>query len=164
VGVADKLAAHSGAGLRHRAVSACLFDAGGRLLLQRRARAKYHFAGRWANAACTHPRPGEAPAHAIVRRLADELGVRPLSLDFGGTFLYRAVDPISGLVEHELDHVYVGVLTETPRPDPSEVMDWRYVDRADIERIDWTGPDYAPWLTYVLDNATQRVERLHPSI
>ena len=37
LGVMDKLEAHVGAGHLHRAVSVCLFDEAGRVLLQRRA-------------------------------------------------------------------------------------------------------------------------------
>ncbi len=74
-GVMDKLAAHRNGGALHRAVSACLVDDRGRVLLQRRALAKYHFAGRWSNTCCTHPRPGEEPGVAIARRLGEELGV-----------------------------------------------------------------------------------------
>ena len=46
VGLAEKLAAHRGAGQLHLAFSVYLFDAEGRLLLQKRAAGKYHFAGR----------------------------------------------------------------------------------------------------------------------
>jgi isopentenyl-diphosphate delta-isomerase len=150
---ADKVAAHSGGGILHRAVSACLFDQTGRILLQRRAASKYHFAGRWSNAACTHPWPGEQPGTAIARRLGEELGVTPTDLRFAGTFLYRAADPVSGLVEHELDHVYVGVVRSSPDPDPAEVMDWRFLHHSDVTRVDLRGPQYTPWLASVLDIA-----------
>ena len=51
VGAGEKQAVHS-AGLLHRAFSVFLLDPRGRLLLQRRAISKYHFAGRWSNACC----------------------------------------------------------------------------------------------------------------
>ena len=56
----DKLDVHR-RGLWHPAVSVFLMD-GPLTLLQRRAAAKYHTPGLWANACCTHPRPGEDPA------------------------------------------------------------------------------------------------------
>lgn len=153
VGVADKLAAHSGPGLLHRAVSACLSDRDGRIFLQRRALAKYHFAGRWSNACCTHPRPGESPETAIARRVHEELGVHAVGLRSAGTFTYRAIDPTSGLVEHELDHVFTGVLVDVPHLDPAEAMDWQLVERADADIIDWHGPEFTPWLLGVLRTA-----------
>jgi isopentenyl-diphosphate Delta-isomerase len=150
IGVADKLSAHTGDGVLHRAVSACLFDIDGRFLVQRRAVAKYHFAGRWSNSCCTHPRPGESPAEAIVRRLDEELGVRAHDLEWVGAFIYRAVDAGSGFVEHELDHVYVGRLIDTPVPNPAEVMDWQLVHPERANLVDWRGPAYTPWLLDVL--------------
>ena len=57
VGQAEKTAVHA-AGLLHRAFSIFLLDAGGRLLVQRRSRRKYHSAGLWANSCCGHPRRG----------------------------------------------------------------------------------------------------------
>ena len=56
----DKLEVHR-RGLWHPAVSVFLMD-GARTLLQQRAMGKYHSPGLWANACCTHPRPGEDPA------------------------------------------------------------------------------------------------------
>jgi isopentenyl-diphosphate delta-isomerase len=164
---ADKLEAHSGRGLLHRAVSACLFDQTGRLLLQRRAQSKYHFAGRWSNAACTHPRPGESPAGAIARRLGEELGVRATRLIPCGTFLYQAADPASGLVERELDHVYAGWLDSPPAPDPAEVMDWRLVRRSDLGPLDRLDAAFTPWLAPVLQlafDAVDSIERSHSAV
>lgn len=47
IGVTGKVDAHLPPGQLHRAISAVVFDAEGRLVLQRRADTKYHFAGRW---------------------------------------------------------------------------------------------------------------------
>ena len=74
VGQFAKIEAHK-QGLLHRAISVCVVDPQGRMLLQRRARDKYHSGGLWTNACCTHPRPGESVAEAAERRLREELGV-----------------------------------------------------------------------------------------
>ena len=58
-GVVDKLTAHR-RGILHRAFSIFVFDANARLLLQQRARGKYHSGGLWSNTCCSHPRPGES--------------------------------------------------------------------------------------------------------
>ena len=150
VGKAGKLAAHQPPGLLHRAVSVFLFSPAGALLIQRRSPAKYHFGGLWANSACTHPRIGESLFEAGRRALIDELGLST-ELDEVGSFRYRAVDPGSGLVEHELDHVLVGVHKGPPVPDPVEVDDWswRYVD--DLrEQLAAHVDRYAPWLVEAL--------------
>lgn len=125
LGTAEKLHAHRH-GLLHRAVSAFLFDASGRQLLQRRATIKYHSAGLWSNACCGHPRPGESPAAAVARRLSEEMGiVVPLTPRF--RFTYRA-ELDGGLVEHEVDHLFTGTFDGIPEPDPAEVSAWRWID------------------------------------
>ena len=145
LGTAEKLAVHRD-GRLHRAVSVFLFDGAGRWLLQRRADGKYHSPGQWSNTACTHPRPGEAPGEAAARRLLEEMGVGA-ELRPAFRFLYRAeLAGAEPLVEHELDHVFVGRFDGEPRPAPEEVADWRWAD-ADALRADLAEhPDaYTPW-------------------
>jgi isopentenyl-diphosphate delta-isomerase len=114
--------AHQPPGILHLAVSVALVDSAGLWLLQRRAAGKAAFPNRWANSCCTHPEPGEQPAPAAIRRVRQELGLSLESLTPAGAFTYRAEDPVSGLVEHELDHVFVAVADTAPAtPDPEEV-------------------------------------------
>src|SRR6185437_9730345 len=88
---------------------------------------KYHFAGYWANACCSHPGPEEDIAESAAARAYEELGVE-VELHQAGMFMYRAVDPVSGMVEHELDHVFVGRLEELPPgADPEEIEELRFV-------------------------------------
>ena len=149
LGTAPKLAAHEPPGHLHLAFSVFLFRADGATLLQRRAAGKYHFAGVWANACCSHPAPGEALASAAAARVEEELGVR-VPLAEAGSFTYRASDPTSGLVEHELDHVFVGRLEELPlAPDPEEIAELRFVAPAAISE-ETLGAPLAPWLVRAL--------------
>ena len=53
LGTISKLEAHKKPVL-HRAFSVFLFD-GKKLLLQQRAKGKYHSGGLWANTCCSHP-------------------------------------------------------------------------------------------------------------
>ena len=156
-GAAEKHAAHRAPGALHRAVSAWLVDDRGRVLLQQRAFSKYHFAGRWSNACCTHPRPGESTIDAVRRRLDEELGLRP-ELWPAGSFVYLATDPTSELVEHELDHVFVGVLTGQPMPDPAEVADVQLIEPDELARRlrePRLAVHYTPWLADVMAIATR---------
>lgn len=121
-GSAPKLEAHR-TGALHRAFSVFVFDSQGDLLLQRRARTKYHSGGRWTNTCCGHPRPGEDTARAAGRRLREEMGIT-CPLTPAGRFTYRA-DVGGGLEEHEVDHVYVGVFDGVPLAAPAEVDAWR---------------------------------------
>jgi isopentenyl-diphosphate delta-isomerase len=124
LGTMGKLAAHQ-QGLRHRAISVIVRDADNRLMLQRRAHGKYHSGGLWTNTCCSHPRPGEDTLDAAQRRLAEEMGFTcPLSFLF--VTHYRA-DVGNGLIEDEVVHVFGGRFDGTPRPDTSEVSEWRWV-------------------------------------
>lgn len=146
VGRSPKLAAHTDPGQLHRAVSVFVFSTAGDLLLQRRAPAKYHFAGRWSNTCCGHPRPGEPVVAAGRRRLVDELGM-DCELVEVATFRYEARDEASGLVERELDHLLVGVAGTAPDPRPGEVDAVRWVDPGALAADIAAGPSaYTPWL------------------
>jgi isopentenyl-diphosphate delta-isomerase len=148
MGVASKRTAHM-LGLRHRAFSIMLNDDRGRALLQRRAADKYHSPGLWANSCCGHPRPGESIHEAAVRRAREELGVS-VALREIGTFTYRAaVGDI--MIEHEIDHVFVGTVIGELRPDPREVAELRWTLLEDVRRDLRRNPEcYAPWLDGVI--------------
>lgn len=145
--------AHTPPGRLHRAFSVLLFDAAGRVLMQRRALTKSRFAGRWTNTCCSHPAPGDDLLASASARLGEELGlaVDPAALRERGQFAYRAADPASGTVEHEYDHVLVGRCDADPSPLESEVHSWRWVppDRLAAELA--ADPEHhSPWLSGVL--------------
>jgi isopentenyl-diphosphate delta-isomerase len=121
IGLADKLEAHK-QGARHRAISVCVTDDEGRMLMQRRALDKYHSGGLWTNACCTHPRSGETAFEAASRRLEEELGV-VCPLQFLFVTHYRA-EVGKGLVEDEMVHLFNGLYNGAVRPDESEVLDY----------------------------------------
>lgn len=135
--------AHEPPGERHLAVSVMLETPSG-WILQQRAASKPLFAGRWANSCCTHPRPQESPEEALLRRVPEELGVEVLDLQACGSFQYLAEDPTSGLVEFELDLVFVGRIDATPRPNPDEVADWRIMRVGPALKL-LRGSNAAPW-------------------
>lgn len=124
LGTMPKLAVHQ-QGRLHRALSVFIFNSRGEMLLQRRAAAKYHSGGLWANACCSHPHPGEDVSDAARRRLREEMGISCEELEFAFAFPYRA-DVGGGLTEHEYDHVFLGRCDAAPRPDPREVAQWRW--------------------------------------
>jgi isopentenyl-diphosphate delta-isomerase len=144
VGTGEKMAVHR-AGKLHRAFSVFVTDSAGRILLQRRAATKYHSAGKWSNTCCGHPRPGEPLPVAAHRRLGEEMGFDcPLEEEF--SFIYRA-DLDHDLVEHELDHVFLGSFEGEPRPDPTEVGEWKAVPPSALVEDLRRYPDrYTAWL------------------
>jgi len=150
IGSATVAEAHSAPGQLHRAFSVHLLDGAGRLLLQRRAEIKTRFPLRWANACCGHPAPGQSVTSAALTRLAEELGVAGVDLTEVGVYTYRAGDPATGLVEHEYDHVLLGIVDPAVvrlMPDPAEVASLRWIDPADLRADIVAQPlAYAPWL------------------
>jgi isopentenyl-diphosphate delta-isomerase len=159
IGTAEKLSAHVPPGRLHRAFSVFLFDDSGRLLLQQRARGKYHSPGVWSNTCCGHPYPGEAPFAAAARRTAEELGLSPSMLREAGTVRYNHPDPASGLVEQEYNHLFAGLVRAEPRPDPEEVGETAFVTAADLARLHDERP-FSAWFMTVLDAARPAIREL----
>ena len=148
LGVAPKLDVHR-TGALHRAVSVFLFDSNRALLLQRRARTKYHSGGLWSNTCCGHPRPGETALDAARRRLREELGIA-CDLFPAACFQYFA-QVGEGLVENELDHVFFGYFDGAVTPVRDEVEEIRWTPMEDVIRDVARSPaDYTPWLSLAL--------------
>jgi len=143
IGLMDKLEAHK-KGALHRAVSVFIFNSDNQLLIQRRSLGKYHTPGIWSNTACSHPRNNESTMLCANRRLFEEMGVitklKPIF-----SFLYKA-ELSSDLIEHELDHVFIGFTNKKPNPNPEEVCDWKYIDETSLKKLFHDIPDaFSPW-------------------
>ena len=155
VGQFAKIEAHK-QGLLHRAISVCVVDPQGRMLLQRRARDKYHSGGLWTNACCTHPRPGESVAEAAERRQREELGVT-CELDWVLSTHYQA--PVSdGLIENEVVHLFHGLYNGNVTPDAREVDSFVWTSREtlllDIEK---RPQDFTYWFRYYIRSFADRL-------
>ncbi len=143
-----KQACHAGAGVLHRAFSLFLFDARGRVLLQRRSAHKPLWPGCWANSCCSHPRWGEALPDAVVRRAGEELGVTlAVPPHWRFRFIYQARYRDVGS-EHELCHVFTAALGGgVPAPDPDEVAEWVWMAPEALTRaLAEAEAPFAPWL------------------
>ena len=113
VGSAPKLDVHRN-GWRHRAISVCIVDSAGRMLLQRRASGN-HSGGLWTNACCTHPRPGEQPDETPAPHAGRTRHRVPAQI--------RRQDALSGvgrrrLVEDEVVHLFAGEYNGAACPSP----------------------------------------------
>ncbi|MFX4292828.1 isopentenyl-diphosphate Delta-isomerase [Streptomyces bohaiensis] len=159
IGTAEKLSAHQAPGRLHRAFSVFLLDTEGRLLLQQRAAGKYHSPGVWSNTCCGHPYPGEPPFVAAVRRTAEELGTAPSLLREAGTVRYNHPDPVSGLVEQEYNHLFVGLTGNPPAPDPEEVGATALVTAEELVRRHAADP-FSAWFMTVLDAARPTIREV----
>ena len=130
----------------HLAISVFVFDRGD-LLIQKRARSKYHCGGLWANTCCSHPNWTETLAACASRRLGEELGFT-LPLAEQCVVEYSA-DVGNGLHEHER----VSFFTAQARredlrifPNPEEVETTRWISPAQLAREITADPEaFTPW-------------------
>ena len=146
VGSELKSLVHSVSTPLHLAFSCHVLNAGGEVLVTRRALGKRTWPGVWTNSFCGHPQPDEPMADAVARRAQDELGlsVQELRLVLPD-FRYRATDA-SGIVENEVCPVYVAVTDEEPHPNPDEVMDVRWTGTGALgSALRATPWAFSPW-------------------
>ena len=147
-----KLEAHR-RGTLHLAVSIFVFDQAGRLLVQRRAQAKYHCPGQWANTACTHPHWGESLGDAAERRLREEIGLSNIRLTQRLTTSYRA-DVGNGMVENEKVTFFTGEADSDTvfSPDPDEVAETAWLEpEALAARLHEAPHLLTPWFRIYLE-------------
>lgn len=154
IGTMEKMQAHS-LGLLHRAFSAFVFNDRDELLIQQRAKSKYHSGGLWSNTCCSHPRQDEAVIVAAERRLQEEMGFST-SLEKAFDFIYKK-ELDKGLFEHEFDHVFVGRFNGLPSINREEVSAYKYIDVNELKDDIAKFPhEYTAWfkisLPRVLDN------------
>jgi isopentenyl-diphosphate delta-isomerase len=160
-GTMEKMAAHEKA-LLHRAFSVFIFNAQGDLLLQQRAKEKYHSGGLWTNSCCSHPRPGEETLAAATRRLREEMGFEtPLEKIFD--FVYKA-DFDNGLTEYEFDHVFVGYYDGEINPDRKEVSDYAHVSMQEVAASMEEEPGkYTAWFHIAFPKVLHWWKQLQPA-
>ena len=157
VGFETKLRAHENGGKLHRAFSIFVFDTAGRMLLQRRAKKKYHFGGLWTNACCGHPKRGEKLRDAAHARLWQEFGFHTEAKEVF-SFVYRASDDKSGLTEYEFDHVFCGQFNGEPQPNPDEMDDWRWLDLAELlADLESNAHAYTPWFKIAIPRVIENL-------
>ncbi len=150
VGETEKIAAHENGGVWHRAISVFLFNSSGRLLIQKRAKKKYHFSGLWANSCCSHPTVRETPVESAHRAMHTELGLHA-EVSEAGIVRYGAFDETTGLSEREHDHIFVGQFTGEVRANPDEVEAVRWISIENLHSEIANHPEmFAPWLAVIL--------------
>jgi isopentenyl-diphosphate Delta-isomerase len=150
LGVEEKMKAHQ-EGMLHKAFSIFIFNSNNEMLLQQRNINKYHFGGLWSNTCCSHPAPEEVLEKAAHRRLQEEMGFdTPLTQAF--SFIYRATDQKSKLIEHELDAVFVGIYDGEIRPDLQEIQAYRWISLDTLNQEMANYPElFTEWFKISLD-------------
>lgn len=148
-GSMEKMEAHK-KGELHRAFSIFVFNSKGELLLQKRARNKYHSGGLWTNTCCSHPEPDEDIQEAAHKRLQEEMGF-DCKLRNIFNFIYEA-KLNNELTEHELDHVFIGYYDDLPSLNYLEVSEWKAKTVIEIREDIRLNPDhYTVWFKIIFE-------------
>lgn len=149
IGVEEKIKAHK-EGKLHRAFSIFIFNSRGELLIQQRAKTKYHSGGLWSNTVCSHPKPNETYNQAVHRRLNEEMGFN-CKLKKLFCFIYNAGFQ-NGLIENEYDCVFIGKFDGNPKPNPQEIMDYKWVSMKELKQEIIKNPNkFSVWLKIALN-------------
>jgi isopentenyl-diphosphate delta-isomerase len=124
LGTVNRLDAHTGDGIRHRAFTSLLFDEDDNILLAQRSPDKRLWDTHWDGTVASHPVQGQSQEDATRQRLEEELGVTPDQyddLEVTDRFEYKRYYPNEG-IEWEVCSVLQATLTDrTLDPDPEEV-------------------------------------------
>ncbi len=156
VGLMEKIEAHEKA-LLHKAFSVFVFNKKGELLLQQRAKHKYHSPLLWTNTCCSHQRENEENIKAGKRRLQEEMGF-VCELEEVFSFIYKAPFD-NGLTEHELDYVMVGFYEENPEINPDEVEDFRWEKLENVKQDIERNPDnYTAWFKIIFEKSYDKLK------
>lgn len=148
IGHGEKLEVHQ-LGLLHRAYSIVVFNSKNQILIHQRTLHKYHSGGLWTNTCCGHPNENESMEAAVHRRLQEEMGF-DCPLSFLYKFHYTAHFE-NGLIENEIDHVYVGVYDGVFEVNPEEVSDFQWVSIGDVTIDAEVNPEkYTYWFKEIL--------------
>ena len=157
IGLMPKMEAHL-KGKLHRAFSIIIFNSDRKILLQKRASTKYHTPNLWSNTCCSHQREDEDNIDAGKRRLNEEMGFVTNLYNFS-SFIYR-VEFSNGLIEHENDHIMLGIFDGTPKPNPNEVDEWKWIDIDILVEDMQINPDhYTAWFMIIMNNYYESLKK-----
>jgi len=147
-GYMEKMEVHK-RGVLHRAFSVMIFNNKGEVLLQKRAKEKYHSPGLWTNSCCSHQRQGEALTEAVARRIREELGI---SCDCMEAFKFNYLAQFdNGLIEHEIDHVFIGHYNGNVFPNKDEVEEIRWISLDKLyKEINEHPEDFTYWFKILM--------------
>ncbi|WP_440880536.1 isopentenyl-diphosphate Delta-isomerase [Tenacibaculum sp. C7A-26P2] len=157
IGSMEKIEAHQKA-LLHRAFSVFIFNNRGELMLQQRAKKKYHSPLLWTNTCCSHQKAGETNLEAGKRRLQEEMGFS-CDLEEVFSFIYKAPFD-NGLTEHELDHVMVGKYEEDPKINKEEVEAFKWMSLKDVKKDIGNEPElYTEWFKIIFKESYEKISK-----
>lgn len=125
-GSAPRRVCHGDPSLLQAVVHLYLFDARGRLYLQKRSAAKDAYPGRWDTSVGGHLAPGESPEQALAREAREELSLVVNAAQPLGRYLLR------DSYESEYVFAFRARSDGQPRPNPEEIEEGRFFEPEEI--------------------------------
>ncbi len=142
-GEMEKLEAHK-KGVLHEAYSIFIIK-NGKMLLQKRAKNKYHSGGLWSNACCSHPQLNENIFENIKRKTYEEIGAEIENLTYEFSFVYRCKFE-NNVIEYEYDNVFVATTNSEIKINVDEVEKVKWIDLNDLAKDLEANPQkYSYW-------------------
>lgn len=155
VGFCEKIKVHK-KGLLHRAFSIFIFNNDGELLMQKRAKNKYHSGGLWSNTACGHPKKDELTLNASHRRLFEEMGF-DCELKKMFSFKYKTKFENS-LIENEIDHVFIGRYNGEVNINKNEAEEHKWIKLSKLKSDIKKNPNcYTYWLKVLMNKYLYKI-------
>ncbi len=147
----EKLEAHK-KGLLHRAFSLFIFNDKKELLIQQRAKEKYHCWWLWTNTVCSHQRDWENTINASKRRIKEEMWFSCKNPKIKGFIIYKT-NFKNWLIENEYDYVLVWNYSwEEIKPNPDEVMNYKWINLLNLKKEIKLNPNkYTPWMKIIIN-------------
>ncbi len=162
IGKEEKLKAHLDA-KTHRAFSIFIFNSKGDLMLQKRAKSKYHSGSLWSNTCCSHPKPDKDIKEEVRERLKEEMGIDcELKEILSTLYNVKVHSKIGDLMEHEFDHIFIGFSEKEPKLNPEEAEDWKWIEINELKQDMKNNPEkYTPWFHLILDKTLKAKKELY---
>ena len=129
IGKATRAECHGGSFWLHPVVHLHVFNSAGELYLQKRSMSKDIQPGKWDTSVGGHVDYGEEIENALRREVMEELGIT----EFEPIFIQRY--KFQSSQEAELVHSYYTIYDGAITPDPIEISEGQFWEKAEIEKM-----------------------------
>jgi len=151
IGLEEKVKCHLPNGKLHRAFTALLFDANGKLVVTKRSSSKMLWPGDWDGTFASHPRETETYVTSAERRVPEELGIL-CKMDYLMKFEYHIPYKDIGS-ENEICGTLIGLVDNLSNLKiiENEISEVRYISANELKQDLKENPEiYCPWMLIAL--------------
>ena len=151
IGLEEKIKCHLPNGKLHRAFTALLFDANGKLVVTKRSSSKMLWPGDWDGTFASHPRETETYVTSAERRMPEELGI-PCKMDYLMKFEYHIPYKDIGS-ENEICGTLIGLVDNLSNLKiiENEISEIKYISANELKQDLKENPEiYCPWMLIAL--------------